>query len=150
MKNVIYHQKLKAIKSLNDSFLIESITNSTDCFNAALTIWENDLLDVQECFYALYLNLSLKPTCFAQISKGAINGCVIDIRLLLSHAILSNSKGMIIFHNHPSGNINPSKADLELTKQIADACKIMQINLHDHLILTPNQTFYSFADNGLI
>jgi DNA repair protein RadC len=147
MQNPIYHQKLQAIKS-NNAFVIEPITSSIDSFNAALLFWEEDIISIQECFYALYLNNNAKPICFAQIAKGAINACIVDIRLLLTHALLSNAVGLIIYHNHPSGNTNPSQQDIDLTQKIQRACEHMNIKLYDHIILTPENNYYSFADNG--
>lgn len=80
-------------------------------------------------------------------SKGGITGTVADIRLILGVALKTASIAMIIAHNHPSGNLNPSVADEVLTKKLKDAAALLDVNLLDHLIVS-DAGFYSFADEG--
>jgi len=81
---------------------------------------------------------------------GGLAGTVTDARMILAAALLSYSTGIILTHNHPSGNTEPSQADKDITTKIKQACDIMQITLLDHVILTPKGDYFSFADNGLI
>ena len=83
------------------------------------------------------------------ISIGGISQTTVDVRILLQGALLCNSVAILIFHNHPSSNTNPSKADISLTEKITQACKTIDINLLDHIIITEDN-YYSFADNGQI
>jgi len=83
------------------------------------------------------------------ISKGGISGTVTDVRIVLQAAIKSNASGFIIAHNHPSGNLNPSESDTRITQKIKEAGNVMDIQLLDHLIITPGEDYYSFADNEL-
>lgn len=85
----------------------------------------------------------------ASISKGGINGSVTDVRIVLQYAIKANASGLIVCHNHPSGNLNPSESDTAITKKIKDSAILMDIQLLDHLIINTDN-YYSFADNGLI
>ena len=72
------------------------------------------------------------------------------MRLIFQAAIKSNASGIIVCHNHPSGNLNPSESDTKLTQKIKEAGNLMDIQLLDHLILTTDDNYYSFADNGLL
>jgi DNA repair protein RadC len=72
------------------------------------------------------------------------------VRLIFQAAIKSNASGIIVCHNHPSGNLNPSESDTKLTQKIKEAGNLMDIQLLDHLILTTDDNYYSFADNGLL
>jgi DNA repair protein RadC len=84
------------------------------------------------------------------ISKGGISGTITDIRLIYQAAIKSNASGIIVCHNQPSGNINPSESDSKLTHKIKEAGMLMDIQLLDHLIIIGEGNYYSFADNGLL
>lgn len=84
------------------------------------------------------------------VSKGGISGTVTDIRIIFQAAIKANASGIIVCHNHPSGNMNPSESDTKITHKIKEAGAIMDIQLLDHLIITMDGDYYSFADNGLL
>jgi len=84
---------------------------------------------------------------FAKISQGGTAGTVVDIKIIAKYAVESLSSSVIICHNHPSGNITPSEADINITKKIKDALLLFDIKLTDHIILSENN-YYSFADNG--
>lgn len=84
-----------------------------------------------------------------RISQGGMTGTVADIRLILATALKIASTGIIISHNHPSGNKLPSKSDIQITHKLYKAAKLMDIQLLDHLILKPEEgSYYSFADEG--
>ena len=86
-------------------------------------------------------------TGFAKISQGGTAGTVVDIKIIAKYAVDSLSTSVIICHNHPSGNKQPSDADLNITRKIKDALLLLDIKLIDHIIITEND-FFSFADNG--
>ena len=86
--------------------------------------------------------------CFLY-SRG-ITGTVADPKLILGVALKSAATGIILAHNHPSGNLQPSTADLEITKKIESACKFLDIKLLDHIIISPTGQFYSFIDEGVL
>ena len=86
----------------------------------------------------------------SSVSKGGLSGTVTDVRLIFQGAIKANASGIIVCHNHPSGNLNPSESDTKITHKIKEAGNIMDIQLLDHLILTMDGSYYSFADNGLL
>ncbi len=102
-----------------------------------------------EEFWGVFLNQSNKIIYKSRLFSGGINQSVVDIRILFKTALEHLATGLIISHNHPSGNLKPSAEDLKITKQIQEAGKLLNIQLLDHLIIT--QTAYlSFADEGLL
>ncbi|QDP84079.1 DNA repair protein RadC [Chryseobacterium sp. SNU WT5] len=102
-----------------------------------------------EEFWAIYLNQNNRVLGKSKLSSGGINQSVVDVRILFKTALEHFSTGIIIAHNHPSGNLKPSSEDLKITKQIAEAGKILNIQLLDHLIIAQN-SYLSFADEGLL
>ncbi len=84
-----------------------------------------------------------------QLSKGGITGTIADVRLILSVALKSLATGLILAHNHPSGNLKPSEADKQITSKIRQAAKLLDIELMDHIIIS-NEGYYSFMDEGVL
>ncbi len=123
-----------------------SITSSK---NAYLLLMK-DLCDKpNELFVVAYLNKSNKLIKKNILSEGGIDGTFVDIRILFKKALDLFATNIIVAHNHPSGNLKPSKKDIALTKKIIDAGKILNISLLDHLIIS-QAGYYSFADEGLL
>ncbi len=102
-----------------------------------------------EEFWVLLLNRSNRVIDNIRISQGGISGTVIDIRLILKNALDRLASSMILCHNHPSGNLKPSEADIKITTKISDASRNMDIQLLDHLIIADN-SYFSFSDEGMI
>lgn len=100
-----------------------------------------------EAFLLVCLNRANQLIHHQIISIGGVSGTVADIRIILKVAIEKLASGIIVAHNHPSGNVQPSSEDEKLTKQLKEAAKYMNINLHDHLIVG-NSNYFSFADEG--
>ena len=130
-----------------DISIAPKITGSADAAKCFSQDWE----DVQyiERFKVMLLTRSNKVKGIISISQGGLTACIVDTKILLQAALLSNSAGIIVAHNHPSGNLDPSAADKKITQTIKEACKFQDIALLDHLIITANG-FYSFADDGLL
>ena len=103
----------------------------------------------KEEFWAIYLNQSNRIIRRERLSVGGIAGTYVDIRLIMKEAILCNATGIIISHNHPSGNENPSPEDNRITEQIKKAADSLNIRLTDHIIITSN-TYYSYVENGML
>ena len=102
-----------------------------------------------EEFWILYLNNSNKIIKSAQLSKGGITGTVVDVRLTFKEALQLGAVGIILAHNHPSGTLKPSQADIQLTKKLKTAGESLDIKVLDHLIIT-EKAYFSFADENLI
>ena len=101
-----------------------------------------------EEFWILYLNNSNKVIHKSQLSKGGLTGTVVDIRLIFKMAFEYNATSIILSHNHPSGKLQASDADIQITKRIKEASKHLEINVLDHVIVTENG-YYSFNDEGI-
>ena len=126
------------------------ITKSRDALVHFLTGFDMDLIAMQEEFLVLYLNQGNRVLGLYKASKGGITGTVVDIRIILSVGLKLLATSMMIAHNHPSGNLNPSRADQELTGKIKEAASWMDIKLIDHLIVVPSGECFSFADEGYL
>ncbi|HAX96421.1 MAG TPA: hypothetical protein DCY35_07870 [Prolixibacteraceae bacterium] len=122
------------------------ITSSNDA--AAILMPLLGDLDHEE-FWILLLNRNNKVIHRFMTSKGGLTATVIDVRTILKTAIERLATAMILSHNHPSGNLTPSDADMQITRKLKDAGKIMDIQVLDHLIVS-QKGYYSFADNGMI
>lgn len=122
------------------------ISNSSTAYD----IFRNHLSDLRtEEFWAIFLNRSNKVIHFAQLTQGGINQSIVDIRVLFKTALDHFSTGIIIAHNHPSGSLQPSREDIEITQKIKTAGETLNIQLLDHLIITQN-SYFSFSDDGLL
>jgi DNA repair protein RadC len=140
---LIYKSKVKASDRMK-------ITCSRDAYNIFIENWNPDIIEFVEEFKILLMNRSNSVLGILEISKGGISGTVTDVRLIYQGAIKANASGIIVCHNHPSGNLNPSESDIKITQKIKEAGSLMDIQLLDHLILTMDDSYYSFADNGLL
>ncbi|MEP7264705.1 MAG: DNA repair protein RadC [Bacteroidota bacterium] len=124
----------------------EKITGSKD----VVDLLQPHLADlIHEEFWLLLLNRANHIIHKTAISKGGISGTVVDPRLIFKEAIEHGASGIILSHNHPSGNTKPSEADIQLTKKLRDAGKNLDIDILDHIIIAGN-SFFSFADEGLM
>ncbi|RLD79177.1 MAG: hypothetical protein DRJ07_12110 [Bacteroidetes bacterium] len=101
-----------------------------------------------EEFWVVFLNQSNKIIDKYRVSQGGISGTVIDVRLIMKAAIEKLASGIILCHNHPSGNLKPSGSDIKITKKMRDAGEIMEIKVLDHIIVT-DESYFSFADEGI-
>ena len=126
-----------------------SIKNSKKSFELILNEWEQETLQMQEEVKILLLNRSNKVLGIYSLAKGGLTSCIVDVRIILSIALKTLATGIILFHNHPSGNLKPSKADLDIIKKLKNSCDLLDISLLDHLIITKDN-YFSFADEGLI
>ncbi|HLV92816.1 MAG TPA: DNA repair protein RadC [Aequorivita sp.] len=102
-----------------------------------------------EEFWILYLNNSNKVIRSSQLSKGGITGTLVDVRLVFKEAIELGAVSVILAHNHPSGTLKPSHADIQLTKKLKTAGDSLDIKVLDHLIVT-EKTYFSFADENML
>jgi DNA repair protein RadC len=101
-----------------------------------------------EEFWVLFLNNSNKVISKSQLSKGGICGTIVDVRLVFKLALENGATGLILCHNHPSGNLQPSDADRKITKKIKLAGDSLDVKVLDHLIITETK-YYSFVDEGI-
>lgn len=122
------------------------VTGSRDVYD----LIKADLLDItHEEFWILLLNRANRVIKKAQVSQGGVAGTVADPKIIFKLALDDLASGVILAHNHPSGNLTASQADLDLTKKLKDAGKLLDIQVLDHLIVA-GQKYFSFADEGLM
>ena len=124
----------------------KQITSSGDVFEVMQPV-VGDL--PHEEFWVLFLNRSNKVVSKERISVGGVAGTVADVKIILKRALEVLASGIILCHNHPSGNLRPSKADIQLTKKMTQAAKFLEISVLDHLIVT-DEGYLSFADEGMM
>ena len=125
------------------------ITSCSDALKIIREHWNPNTLELQEEFKVLLLNRANEVLGIYEMSKGGITGTVADCRLIFSAALKANATGIILVHNHPSGNAEPSIQDKELTKRIVTSGKMLEISVLDHLIIT-TRGYSSLADMGII
>ena len=126
------------------------IVSGLDAYNELMNFFPAETIALQERFVVMYINRANRVLGVYPMSKGGITGTVVDIRLLMSVALKVAATSIILAHNHPSGNLQPSMQDQELTKKIVEDCKYFDIAVTDHLIISHEGDYYSFADNRLL
>ena len=126
------------------------ISTSAQAAEVLFENWDKSTMQLQETFKIVLLNNSNKVKGICQISQGGIVGTLVDMRILFATVLKSLSVGLILAHNHPSGKLEPSKADIKLTNKIKKAASVFDIRLLDHLIFASDGDYYSFADNGIL
>lgn len=125
------------------------INTVKECYKLLKELWNEDTIEMQEEFKVMLLNRANKVIGVYEASSGGLTGTVADPRLILAVAIKSLAVSIILSHNHPSGNLKPSRADEELTQKIKVAASYHDIKVIDHIIIT-SEGYYSFADEGLL
>lgn len=128
---------------------MQKVTSSSDAAACFRESWGNDKMDHVEQFMVLYMNRSNKVLGWSRISTGGLSGTVADPKVIFQIALKANASSLILAHNHPSGNRNPSENDRQLTNKLLSVGKQLELVVLDHLILT-SEGYLSFADEGLL
>jgi DNA repair protein RadC len=122
------------------------ITSSKDAYE----ILKGNLLDLpHEEFWILLVNRANRVIKKVQISQGGVAGTIADPKIIFKNALEALASGVIIAHNHPSGNLTASQADIDLTKKLKEGGRLLDIQILDHLIIA-GQKYFSFADEGIL
>lgn len=125
---------------------LTKVSNNYQILDFLKEIWADDI-EYRERFYAVYLNRQNNILGYYLISAGGCSGTFIDLKLIFQPALKLHASSIIIAHNHPSGSLKPSEQDLQMTKKIVEAGKILAIPILDHIILTVSN-HYSFLNNN--
>lgn len=133
-------------RKLEDALKQEKITSSRDVYDIMQPLLGE--LSHEE-FWILYLNNSNKVLQKQQLSKGGITGALVDVRLVLKHALEVGATALILCHNHPSGTLKASQADINITQKLKTAALSLDINVLDHIIIT-EKAYFSFADETIL
>lgn len=147
MKNPIFTQKYE-LKSMavNEDFPSLQVKSSVKCYEFLRPLY-GDSISIYESFYCLYFNASNELIGHVKIGQGGVAGCVADGKLVFKCALDLLATAIILSHNHPSGNLKPSDADIKITRKFQDFGDMIDVRVMDHLILTPDG-YMSFADVG--
>lgn len=137
-------------KNQTDLFDLYKINSSYDAAKLLSDSWDRDTIELHESFKVILLNNSNIVKGIYEVSSGGITGTVVDVRMIFAVALKTLSTAIVIAHNHPSGNLKPSASDKLLTTKIKKASEFLDIKLLDHIIITPNRSFFSFTDESLI
>jgi len=148
--NQIAEVKLSYVPSKPDTKNRPIMTSSKQSFETFFYFWDMSQIAYRESFKVMLLNRANRVIGIMNVSEGGQAGTVADPKMILQSALLSHAASIILCHNHPSGNTRPSEADIKLTKKIKEGAGFLDINLLDHIILTPEGNYYSFADDGMI
>ena len=128
---------------------LRKITCSKDCEHLLRQIFDERKLNYKESFHVILLNRANNPIACSRIGEGSTTGVVVNLKEIFQLALLGNACGIIIAHNHPSGNSQPSEQDNILTQKVRKAAEMMDISLLDHIILA-EESYYSYSDHGLL
>ena len=126
------------------------IKNSGDVFKNFLPFFNDDTIALSERLFVGYLNRGNMLKGIIEHSKGGLTGTPMDMRLILSVALKTAATGIVLAHNHPSGNLNPSESDISTTQKLKANCRLFEIELIDHIIISPTGDYYSMAENNLL
>lgn len=139
---VSYHPKFKAFER-------PKVTSAKAAYEILFNNWNMNKIEMVEQFYVLLLNSANNVIGMSEISSGGVAATLADPKVIFGMALKANCCKLILAHNHPSGNIKPSDADLKLTRRLVEGGKILDLEVLDHLIVTRDR-FYSFGDEGLM
>lgn len=136
-----------------DNFNIKNrptVTTSRQVYEALFNFWDKTQIAYRESFKVVLLNRANRIIGIMNLSEGGQAATIVDPKMVLQSAILAHASSIILAHNHPSGNTEPSEADISLTQKIKQGAAFLDIKLLDHIILTPEESYFSFADMGKI
>jgi len=139
---LVYRSKIKPS-------LRPTVSEAKHAYELFLNHWDMNKMEFQEQFKIMLLSNANKVLGIYECSSGSVSGTVVDIRIIFCCALKTNAKRIILCHNHPSGNLKASPADLSLTSRLIQAGKLLDISVIDHLIIT-TEGFISIADEGLL
>ncbi|WP_075342519.1 JAB domain-containing protein [Tenacibaculum agarivorans] len=139
---LVYRHKIKTDQ-------LPKIQKSSDAYKILRQHWNNDTINLKEEFKIMVIDRNADLLGVSTIASGGINGVVVDLRLVFATAILAKASGIILAHNHPSGNLKPSKSDIDLTQKIKDASAFLDIEILDHIIVT-DTNYCSLSDEFLM
>jgi DNA repair protein RadC len=129
---------------------VTAVNTSLDAYRQIIKFYDENTITCQEQMVVMYLNRANKPIGVIPLFRGGLTGTVVDIKLIISIALKSLTSSIVVSHNHPSGNRVPSREDSLLTSRLKEACKLLDLTLLDHLIITPDGNYLSYADEGML
>lgn len=124
------------------------VEDSSIAANLFYTNWDDGRIEFRESVKVMLLNNAQRCMGISTIADGGTAQCSLDVKTVLQAALLGNARGIILCHNHPSGNLKPSAQDDDITRRIKHGCEAIGVRLSDHIILSPDEgEYYSYKDN---
>ena len=140
---LVYKSKVKASDR-------PKVVTSSDAYQLFKQSWDDNKIEFIEQFKVLFLNRANKVLGIYEVSTGGMTATVVDPKIVFIAALKSGACNIILCHNHPSGNLKPSNTDEQLTQKIKEVGKYLDLPVIDHLIISSENEYYSFADEGLL
>ena len=138
---------IKVVKDYSIQYSPRKVSNPRDAYK----LFERFLLDIdREKFLVACFNTKNEPVNISVVSIGTLNSSLVHPREVMKTAILSNSNSIMIAHNHPSGSLEPSTEDKNITDRLIKVCEILGIKLLDHIIIGTNDNYFSFKENCMM
>ena len=137
------------ISYTNEVDEVIKVLGSSEVYQVLKANWDMDTIELQEEFKLLLLNQANQVLGIKSLFKGGVSNCSVDIRLIMSLVLKTNASGLIISHNHPSGNLKASESDKRITSKIKECCELFEVRLLDHIIMAKN-SYLSFTDEGIL
>ena len=125
------------------------VSSSIQVANYIRQLFDPDTIELVESVFVLMFNRNMETIAYYPHSTGSTTGSLVDRKLILIAALKCGAQGIIFVHNYPSGNIKPSGNDIQISEQLETACKAIDLQLIDSIIITKN-SYYSLKDNNLI
>jgi len=159
----IIHQKQKFMKTENSSIPMlqvsfvpnicpserKQVTQSYEVYELSKEIWDSNTIMLFEEFKAIFLDRRNGVIGWRMTGLGSTDQVIANVQLIFAIAVQCNASSLILVHNHPSSSLTPSQSDIGLTNRICEGCKLFNIKLLDHLIITKDR-YYSFSDEGML
>ena len=125
------------------------ITRSIHCYEILEKVIDKRKLDYKEMFFVLLLNRANYCIGYSVIGVGSTSGVVVNRKEIFQLALITNASGIVVAHNHPSGNLKPSEQDIQITRTLKAGCDLLEMKLLDHLIIS-SKGYYSMSDDGVL
>lgn len=125
------------------------VGTAREAYDVLLAAWDMNRIELVEEFKMLLLDRGNRCLGVSSVATGGVDACVVDPKIVFATALKARASGLILAHNHPSGNLKPSQADIAMTQRLFSGGKVLSIDVLDHLIVTPHE-YKSFADEGLM
>jgi DNA repair protein RadC len=153
-KQLVYPDHIAEVKlsyqKTKTNIVLPKVTSSSDVANLLFKNWDPETIEYFETFKILLLDRNNRVLGLYKISEGGTSGCVVDVKKIFQAALVTSSSSIILAHNHPSGNPNPSEADKRITQKIKQVGLEMDLPVLDHLIILPQGNYTSFSDEGIL
>lgn len=156
MESTVNEKKLWEVAEIQLSYksnvkpsLRPKVVTSKDAYDILLEQWDASRIEFVEQFKVMLFNRAQRVLGIFEVSTGTTTAALADPRLIFAAAIKANAVSILMAHNHPSGDLQPSQPDIALTRKIREGGKLLEVQVVDHIILT-TEGYYSFADEGLL